>query len=44
MVFEDLDSDTPYEVSVTAIYPDESESEDLIGVEKTCNALSFLEY
>ncbi|XP_056421865.1 collagen alpha-1(XII) chain isoform X3 [Hyla sarda] len=35
LVFEDLDSDTPYEVFVTAIYPDESESEDLIGVERT---------
>ncbi|CAJ0946844.1 unnamed protein product [Ranitomeya imitator] len=35
LVFEELDSDTRYEVSVTAIYPDESESEDLIGVEKT---------
>ncbi|XP_075454120.1 collagen alpha-1(XII) chain isoform X2 [Ascaphus truei] len=35
LVFEKLESDTPYEVSVTAIYPDESESEDLIGVERT---------
>uniref|UniRef100_A0A669BKX6 Collagen type XII alpha 1 chain n=1 Tax=Oreochromis niloticus TaxID=8128 RepID=A0A669BKX6_ORENI len=31
-----LESDTPYDVSVTAIYPDESESEDLLGTERTC--------
>ncbi|XP_075058737.1 collagen alpha-1(XII) chain isoform X1 [Mixophyes fleayi] len=35
LVFEGLTADTPYEVSVTAIYPDESESEDLLGVERT---------
>ncbi|KAM8953803.1 collagen alpha-1(XII) chain [Pelodytes ibericus] len=35
LVFEDLDSDTPYDVSITAIYPDESESEDLMGTERT---------
>uniref|UniRef100_A0A3Q2T1R2 Collagen alpha-1(XII) chain n=1 Tax=Fundulus heteroclitus TaxID=8078 RepID=A0A3Q2T1R2_FUNHE len=29
-VMEDLEPDTPYDVHVTAIYPDESESEDLI--------------
>lgn len=36
LVFENLDPDTLYEVSVTAIYPDESESDDLIGSERTC--------
>ncbi|XP_056150871.1 collagen alpha-1(XII) chain isoform X2 [Lampris incognitus] len=30
-----LDPDTPYDVTVTAIYPDESESEDLMGTERT---------
>ena len=35
-VLENLDPDTPYDVTVTAIYPDESESEDLQGTEKTC--------
>uniref|UniRef100_A0AAQ4P830 Collagen type XII alpha 1 chain n=1 Tax=Gasterosteus aculeatus aculeatus TaxID=481459 RepID=A0AAQ4P830_GASAC len=35
-VLENLDPDTPYDVSVTAIYPDESESEDLLGSERTC--------
>nr|XP_040055050.1 collagen alpha-1(XII) chain isoform X2 [Gasterosteus aculeatus aculeatus] len=34
-VLENLDPDTPYDVSVTAIYPDESESEDLLGSERT---------
>ncbi|XP_028294319.1 collagen alpha-1(XII) chain isoform X3 [Gouania willdenowi] len=34
-VLENLDPDTPYDVSVTAIYPDESESEDLFGTERT---------
>ncbi|XP_012717523.2 collagen alpha-1(XII) chain isoform X4 [Fundulus heteroclitus] len=34
-VMEDLEPDTPYDVHVTAIYPDESESEDLIGNERT---------
>uniref|UniRef100_A0A3Q4AFB8 Collagen alpha-1(XII) chain n=1 Tax=Mola mola TaxID=94237 RepID=A0A3Q4AFB8_MOLML len=34
-VLENLEVDTPYDVSVTAIYPDESESEDLLGSEKT---------
>lgn len=33
---ENLEIDTPYDVSVTAIYPDESESEDLLGTERTC--------
>lgn len=40
-VLENLEIDTPYDVSVTAIYPDESESEDLLGTERTrkrCNA------
>ncbi|XP_077162695.1 collagen alpha-1(XII) chain isoform X2 [Paroedura picta] len=35
MVFENLTPDTLYEVAVTAIYPDESESDDLIGSERT---------
>ncbi|XP_029900357.1 collagen alpha-1(XII) chain isoform X2 [Myripristis murdjan] len=34
-VLENLEADTPYDVSVTAIYPDESESEDLLGTERT---------
>uniref|UniRef100_A0A8C5CCN3 Collagen type XII alpha 1 chain n=1 Tax=Gadus morhua TaxID=8049 RepID=A0A8C5CCN3_GADMO len=34
-VLEGLDIDTDYDVTVTAIYPDESESEDLIGHERT---------
>ncbi|XP_029348933.1 collagen alpha-1(XII) chain isoform X1 [Echeneis naucrates] len=34
-VLENLEPDTPYDVSVTAIYPDESESEDLMGTERT---------
>ncbi|KAL6105800.1 col12a1 [Pungitius sinensis] len=34
-VLENLDPDTLYDVSVTAIYPDESESEDLLGNERT---------
>uniref|UniRef100_A0A096MGL7 Collagen alpha-1(XII) chain n=1 Tax=Poecilia formosa TaxID=48698 RepID=A0A096MGL7_POEFO len=34
-VLENLDPDTEYLVTVTAIYPDESESEDLIGAERT---------
>ncbi|XP_069371492.1 collagen alpha-1(XII) chain isoform X2 [Paralichthys olivaceus] len=34
-VMEDLDIDTKYDVTVTAIYPDESESEDLMGSERT---------
>ncbi|XP_027896679.1 collagen alpha-1(XII) chain isoform X5 [Xiphophorus couchianus] len=34
-VLENLDPDTEYMVTVTAIYPDESESEDLIGTERT---------
>ncbi|XP_069462362.1 collagen alpha-1(XII) chain isoform X2 [Ambystoma mexicanum] len=35
MEFENLDPDTPYLVAVTGIYPDESESEDLTGIERT---------
>uniref|UniRef100_A0A8C9ZP75 Collagen type XII alpha 1 chain n=1 Tax=Sander lucioperca TaxID=283035 RepID=A0A8C9ZP75_SANLU len=35
-VLQNLDPDTEYSVTVTAIYPDESESEDLIGSERTC--------
>ncbi|KAK7906742.1 hypothetical protein WMY93_015354 [Mugilogobius chulae] len=34
-VLPDLDPDTEYSVTVTAIYPDESESEDLMGSERT---------
>uniref|UniRef100_A0A667Y534 Collagen alpha-1(XII) chain n=1 Tax=Myripristis murdjan TaxID=586833 RepID=A0A667Y534_9TELE len=36
-VLENLEPDTLYDVTVTAIYPDESESEDLIGSQRTCN-------
>uniref|UniRef100_A0A3B4FJG1 Collagen alpha-1(XII) chain-like n=1 Tax=Pundamilia nyererei TaxID=303518 RepID=A0A3B4FJG1_9CICH len=34
-LLENLESDTPYDVSISAIYPDESESEDLLGTERT---------
>ncbi|XP_039992556.1 collagen alpha-1(XII) chain isoform X4 [Xiphias gladius] len=34
-LLENLEPDTPYDVSITAIYPDESESEDLLGTERT---------
>lgn len=34
-VLENLDPDTEYDVTITAIYPDESESEDLLGSEHT---------
>ncbi|TTT46706.1 Collagen alpha-1(XII) chain [Bagarius yarrelli] len=34
-VLTELDPDTLYDVTVTAIYPDESESEDLIGSQRT---------
>uniref|UniRef100_A0A8C9RCC6 Collagen alpha-1(XII) chain n=1 Tax=Scleropages formosus TaxID=113540 RepID=A0A8C9RCC6_SCLFO len=34
-LLENLDPDTLYDVYVTAIYPDESESEDLIGSQRT---------
>ncbi|XP_034384020.1 collagen alpha-1(XII) chain-like [Cyclopterus lumpus] len=34
-VLQNLDPDTEYSVTVTAIYPDESESEDLMGSERT---------
>ncbi|KAG7508225.1 collagen alpha-1(XII) chain-like isoform X2 [Solea senegalensis] len=34
-VLPNLDPDTEYDVTVTAIYPDESESEDLMGRERT---------
>uniref|UniRef100_A0A8C8IZS0 Collagen, type XII, alpha 1b n=1 Tax=Oncorhynchus tshawytscha TaxID=74940 RepID=A0A8C8IZS0_ONCTS len=37
---ENLDPDTLYDVTVTAIYPDESESEDLIGSQRTCRLLT----
>ncbi|XP_029069774.1 collagen alpha-1(XII) chain-like isoform X3 [Monodon monoceros] len=35
LVFENLNPNTLYEVSITAIYPDESESDDLTGSERT---------
>ncbi|XP_068137600.1 collagen alpha-1(XII) chain isoform X2 [Hyperolius riggenbachi] len=35
LLFEELEADTPYEVAVRAVYPDESESEDLMGTERT---------
>uniref|UniRef100_A0A673I296 Collagen alpha-1(XII) chain n=1 Tax=Sinocyclocheilus rhinocerous TaxID=307959 RepID=A0A673I296_9TELE len=35
-VLSNLDPDTMYDVTVTAIYPDESESEDLMGSQRTC--------
>nr|XP_028578625.1 collagen alpha-1(XII) chain isoform X4 [Podarcis muralis] len=35
LVFENLNPDTLYEIGVTAIYPDESESDELIGSETT---------
>lgn len=41
-VMEDLEPDTPYDVHVTAIYPDESESEDLMGTERTCKISNSL--
>ncbi|KAM3603497.1 uncharacterized protein V6R79_023588 [Siganus canaliculatus] len=34
-VLQNLDPDTDYDVTVTAIYPDESESEDLMGTQRT---------
>ncbi|XP_061901199.1 collagen alpha-1(XII) chain isoform X3 [Entelurus aequoreus] len=34
-ILQQLDPDTEYTVTVTAIYPDESESEDLMGNERT---------
>uniref|UniRef100_A0A8C9QXQ4 Collagen alpha-1(XII) chain n=1 Tax=Scleropages formosus TaxID=113540 RepID=A0A8C9QXQ4_SCLFO len=34
-VMDDLDPDVLYDVTVTAIYPDESESEDLMGSQRT---------
>lgn len=33
---ENLDADTEYDIKVTAIYPDEAESEDLLGSTRTC--------
>uniref|UniRef100_A0A8C7CZN4 Collagen alpha-1(XII) chain n=1 Tax=Oncorhynchus kisutch TaxID=8019 RepID=A0A8C7CZN4_ONCKI len=39
-VLEKLQPDTMYDVSVTAIYPDESESEDLLGSQRTCKIMS----
>lgn len=33
---DNLDPDTEYDVKVTAIYPDEAESEDLLGSARTC--------
>ncbi|XP_072558937.1 collagen alpha-1(XII) chain-like isoform X3 [Paramormyrops kingsleyae] len=34
-LLENLDPDTLYDVTITAIYPDESESEDLMGSQRT---------
>ncbi|XP_065112633.1 collagen alpha-1(XII) chain isoform X1 [Paramisgurnus dabryanus] len=39
-VMTDLDPDTLYTVTVTAIYPDESESEDLMGDQRTLSKSS----
>lgn len=33
---DNLDADTEYDVKVTAIYPDEAESEDLLASTRTC--------
>ena len=46
MVFANLNPNTLYEVSVTAIYPDESESDDLSGSERTrrCSAFRLLSF
>uniref|UniRef100_A0A3Q3LUA7 Collagen, type XII, alpha 1b n=1 Tax=Mastacembelus armatus TaxID=205130 RepID=A0A3Q3LUA7_9TELE len=41
-VLPNLDPDTEYTVTVTAIYPDESESEDLMGSERTCKLYPLL--
>ncbi|XP_018587674.1 collagen alpha-1(XII) chain isoform X3 [Scleropages formosus] len=38
-LLENLDPDTLYDVYVTAIYPDESESEDLIGSQRTLSEI-----
>uniref|UniRef100_A0A8D2LYC8 Collagen alpha-1(XII) chain n=1 Tax=Varanus komodoensis TaxID=61221 RepID=A0A8D2LYC8_VARKO len=35
LVFHDLTPDTLYDIAVTAVYPDESESDELIGSERT---------
>ncbi|XP_031684942.1 collagen alpha-1(XII) chain isoform X2 [Oncorhynchus kisutch] len=40
-VLEKLQPDTMYDVSVTAIYPDESESEDLLGSQRTLSKVIF---
>uniref|UniRef100_A0A8C1H3K0 Collagen alpha-1(XII) chain n=1 Tax=Cyprinus carpio carpio TaxID=630221 RepID=A0A8C1H3K0_CYPCA len=37
-VLANLDPDTMYDVTVTAIYPDESESEDLMGSQRTLSS------
>lgn len=36
MQLDNLDPDTEYDVTVTAVYPDEAESEDLLGSARTC--------
>lgn len=41
LVFENLNPNTLYEVSVTAIYPDESESDALTGSERTSRCSAF---
>ena len=40
LLFENLNPNTLYDVSITAIYPDESESEDLSGSEHTRRCLT----
>ncbi|KAG7460637.1 hypothetical protein MATL_G00200820 [Megalops atlanticus] len=39
LVLENLDPDTMYDVTVSAIYPDESESEELMGSQKTLSKI-----
>ncbi|KAJ8389361.1 hypothetical protein AAFF_G00120690 [Aldrovandia affinis] len=42
LVLENLDPDTEYDVTVSAIYPDESESEDLMGRQRTLTKSKFI--
>lgn len=41
LVLTDLEPDTLYDFIVTAIYPDESESEDLIDSQRTCKIYKY---
>uniref|UniRef100_A0A8C1FJ93 Collagen alpha-1(XII) chain n=1 Tax=Cyprinus carpio carpio TaxID=630221 RepID=A0A8C1FJ93_CYPCA len=41
LLLENLEPDTLYDVSVTAIYPDESESEDLLGSQRCVRTLKY---